>query len=392
MVFPNTRLSLRFIAMAFYFFALACSPLAAQQSGVLLAYGRPHSDTSYEYKTVWVVFSPAEAHVVAMVPDVIVPRSTGFWRLGDARVCDYQRDGWGTTYEVIWQTPIEKAPLIDEGPPCKNEDDETANTENTDNSAPSPASDPALNACTHESAWLIFVSPSYISEEFNRNQADCDGRGGHDVTRNEVRAFDTDVPLSLDEFFSAQAAKAYRVAARKGFVEVTKDYNCPEPDPAQYDLKSWAILHDRGAWSPAASLDQMQGECAFSHRMDLPLPKSVTGEASKASLWPALSAAVPHLTDFYLSPLGDYAILITNPKNADYHLYAYSVQAGVLGKRLAEITWDSYNPYVFIMAQWSTGKYVQQWTDTIQKINDHPLPAPVVKPTDKPATDKSGPR
>ncbi|MFI5093291.1 MAG: hypothetical protein WCE50_18435 [Candidatus Acidiferrum sp.] len=376
----------RVAATCIFLLLLAGSPVKGQQAGVLLVYGRPTSDINYEYKTVWVVFSPTEAQIVATVPDVIVPRSTGFWRIGTANVCDYQRDTWGTTQEVLWQTPIEKAPLIDQGAPCKNE--ETVNGENTDTDAPAQSSDSGLNACSHEAVKLLFVSPSYLSEEFNSNQADCDGRGGHDVTRNEVRTFDTDVPLSLDEFFSAQAAKAYRVAARKGFAEVTKDFNCPEPNPQSYDLKSWAITHDRGVWSPAASLDEWQGECAFSRTMDLTLPKDVTGEASKAALWPAFAAAIPHLSDFYLSPLGDYAVLIINPKNADYHIYAYSVQAGVLGKRLSEITWDPYNSYIFIMAQWSSGKYVQKWTGTIQNIKDHPLPAPILKPTASPAATK----
>ena len=362
---------------------LAGSPVKGQQAGVLLVYGRPTSDINYEYKTVWVVFSPAEAQIVATVPDVIVPRSTGFWRIGSAQVCDYQRDSWGTTQEVLWQTPVEKTPLI-EGVPCKNE--ETANSDTTGDSATSEEA--GLNACTHNAVKLLFVSPAYISEEFNSGQADCDGRGGHDVTRNEVRTFDTDVPLSLDEFFSAQAAKAYRVAATKGFAEVTKDFNCPEPNPQSYDLKSWAITHDRGVWSPTASLDEWQGECAFGHPMDLTLPKNVTGEVSRAALWPAMAAAVPHLSDFYLSPLGDYAIVTANPKNADYHIYAYSVKAGVLGKRLAEITWDPYNSYSFVMAQWSSGKYVQQWTDAIQNIKDHPLPAPILKPAVSPAATK----
>ena len=373
----------RFVALAALLLLQSSAPVRAQQAGVLLVYGRPSSDVQYDYKTVWVVFSPAEAHIVATVPDAIVPRATGFWRIGSAPVCDYQRDSWGTTQEVLWQTPIEKTPLI-EGVPCK--DEETTNSDTPGNSATSEEA--GLNACTHNAVKLLFVSPAYISEESNSGQAECDGRGGHDVTRNEVHTFDQDVPIGLDEFFGARAAKSYSVAARKGFAEVTKDFNCPEPNPQRFDLKSWAIRHDRGVWAPAASVDEWQGECAFSYTMDLTLPKNVTGETSKAARWPAFAAAVPHLSDFYVSPLGDYVIVITNPKNADYHIYTYSVRAGVLGKRLSEITWDPYNSYTFVMAQWSSGKYVQQWTDAIKNIKDHPLPAPILKPAANPAATK----
>ncbi|MGC2388338.1 MAG: hypothetical protein WA621_02990 [Candidatus Acidiferrum sp.] len=89
------RLPLLFYRVAVtcvFLLLLAGSPVKCQQAGVLLVYGSPTSDINYEYKTVWVVFSPAEAQIVAIVPDVIVPRSTGFWRIGTANVCDYQRD------------------------------------------------------------------------------------------------------------------------------------------------------------------------------------------------------------------------------------------------------------------------------------------------------------
>jgi hypothetical protein len=129
-----------------------------------------------------------------------------------------------------------------------------------------------------------------------------------------------------------------------------------------------------------AELDQWMGECAFGHPIDLPIPKSVTGEALRGTLWPTIAGAVLHLSDFYLSPLGDYALVLVAPKNAEYHLYAYTARNGVPKKRLAEIPWDNFNSHPIVMAQWSSGKYVAQWTATIQKIRDHPLPEPVVRP------------
>src|SRR5258708_20101552 len=93
----------------------------AQQVGVLLAYAERSSDVGNGYRTMWVVFSPTEARVLATVPEVIVPRSTGFWRIGSAIVCDYgSSDRWGSFQEILWQTPLEKVPGIDLGSPCKN--------------------------------------------------------------------------------------------------------------------------------------------------------------------------------------------------------------------------------------------------------------------------------
>jgi hypothetical protein len=49
-------------------------------------------------------------------------------------------------------------------------------------------------------------------------------------------------------------------------------------------------------------------------------------------------------------------------------------------KRLAEIPWDIGNFHQVVMAQWSSGKYVPQWTSVIQKIQEHPSPDAVLHP------------
>ena len=68
----------------------------------------------------WVVFCANEARVIATLTDIIVPRASGFWRVGVSTVCDFasgfQQD---SSHGVIWQTPMEKPPLIEE-PNCKS--------------------------------------------------------------------------------------------------------------------------------------------------------------------------------------------------------------------------------------------------------------------------------
>src|SRR5215472_13896267 len=298
---------LRFITTTFALFFLGSVPLMAQQAGVLLAYAEPNSDMGHDYRTMWIVFSPAEARVFTTVPDVIVPRSTGFWRVGRTIVCEYgSSDSWGSFQEILWQTPLEKVPVIKQGSPCGN----TRPGGGTDGGAQSDSLASDVNVCGRETTTLLFVSPTYLAEQFENAWDGCDGRGDQYTTRNVVRTLDNGPPISLDEFFGDRAAKAYKVAAKKGFAENSKEFNCQEPDPEQYDLKSWGITHYHGGWSPAASLNELRGGCAFGYPTDLALPKSVTGEESKASLWPIIAATVPHLSDFYLSPIGDYAIII----------------------------------------------------------------------------------
>jgi hypothetical protein len=312
------------------------------------------------------------------VPDVIVPRATGFWRVGKTILCEYEASAeQDSARDVLWQTAIEKAPLIEQGPACKShKPGDTA--ENEEESQPD-AEHPHVNLCGREAGKLLFVAPGYIAEEFNAWDG-CDPRGGRDTHRDDVRPIDKAEPISVVEFFGERAAAAYSIAAKKGFAENNKEYNCPEPDAGNYDLKSWHIAHVRGTWLAVASLNEFMGECAFWYPTDLALPKNVTGEAPKTGLWRSIASAVPHLNDFYLSPLGEYAPVLVKPRTAEYHMYAYAMKDSVPGKRLAEIPWQDSSSYPVVMAQWSSGKYVAQWTAAIQKINDHPLPEPVVRP------------
>jgi hypothetical protein len=360
-------------------FAFASSAIWAQPAGILLGYGEVTSKGGYQYKTIWIVFSLDEVRVVSTVPDMIVPRSSGFWRVGRTIICEYDSSTeQDNSRDALWQTAIENAPVIKQGPPCKSH--KPGDVDDSDyESEGSQSEGHHVALCSREDAKLLFVSPAYLAENFDEYDT-CDARGGHDTNRHDVRSLDRGAPISLAEVLGAQAAKQYSLAAKKGFKENSQDYNCPDLDPERYDLKSWGIEHVRGAWLPVAELDQWMGECAFGHPIDLPIPKSVTGEAPKGTLWPTIARAVPHLSDFFLSPLGDYALVLVTPKNADYHLYAYSVRNGVPKKRLAEIPWDNLNSHPIVMAQWSTGKYVAQWTAAIQKIQDHPLAEPVVRP------------
>lgn len=356
---------------------VATAPQAAgPQAGVLLAYSG-HGSYS-QYQTAWIVFSANGARVATTVPDIIVPRSTGFWRLGTAVACEFSAESQqDASREVIWQSPVEKTPVFNQGPPCKSHKSAIPDqVEEEENAAPADSGGAQVPLCAVETASIVFVSPTHLAEQFNDYDR-CDPRGGRDTTRDDVRALDNPAPINLTDLFGPSAIDFYRSAAKKGFAEISKDYNCPEPDEEQFDLKSWHIAHRLGSWTPMASLNQWMGECAYPYQLALTLPKSVAGEVSSALLWKSFSAAVPHLEDFFVSPLGNYALILVSAKDFDHHLYAYSIQNGVPAKRLAEIPWDNYNSYFIVTAQWSSAKYVPQWTAAIQKIQSQPLPAAV---------------
>jgi hypothetical protein len=241
---------------------------------------------------------------------------------------------------------VEKTPVFNQGPPCKNHKtafvDELPDEENA---GPSDSPGAQVPWCSVETAEILFVSPTHVSEYFNDYDR-CDARGGHDLTDEDVRPLDNFAPISLADLLGDSAAKSYRLAAQKGFAENSKEYNCPEPNPERFDLKSWRISHRHGTWTPYASLTQYMGECTYFYQTDLTLP----------------------------SPLGDYVLILISAKTNDHHLYAYSIQNGVPAKRLAEIPWDIGNSHHVVMVQWSSAKYIPQWTSAIKKSRTIPSP------------------
>jgi hypothetical protein len=363
------------LAVAVLAALFCCNVAVAQQAGVLLGFGQLTPDGGSGYQTMWIVFTGEQAKVAVIVPNVIVPRATGFWRVGRTLVCEFDESiSRDSNREVLWFSPIEKTPAPKVAPPCKNH---LAGDEADGDNPSEPESSDNVVLCGKETAGLLFVSPAIISQQFDSWDG-CDARGGRDQSRDEARRFEDPTPLSMSEFFGERASAAYSKAVDQGFAINSKEVNCPTPDSDEYDLKSWQVVHVRGAWHAAAAMDSIMGECAFPYPTELVLPKSVSGEISKAALWPALAKAIPHLSDFYFSPLGDYALVLVSPKTFEYHLYAYSAKNGALDKRLAEIPWENTNSHPIVMAQWSAGKYVPQWTAVLQKIKDHPLPDPVL--------------
>lgn len=162
-------------------YAFTCSPAAAQQAGVLLGFAERTEQGSFTYKTAWIVFSSTEAHVAATVPDVIVPRSSGFWSVGTYVACEYDAvTKQDSAREIVWQTPVDSTPIIQQGPACKDHKPGDISDDNTNFDSAT-----FVRICAHESGKIDFVSPTHISEEFDDSDG-CDPRGGRDTQRDDV--------------------------------------------------------------------------------------------------------------------------------------------------------------------------------------------------------------
>ncbi|HET9709767.1 MAG TPA: hypothetical protein VFP39_15815 [Gemmatimonadales bacterium] len=344
---------------------LAAVPARAHQAGLLLGYVTQSGTGRPEYRTMWLVLSPTEAHEVADVPDIVVPRATGFWRVGTTVLCG--KDG---THEVVWQTPIGRAPVV-AGTPCSAPD-----TSGLDTALASESAAADTSGCSADEARILFVSPTDIADQYETKQTEsCEPRGGHWQDSNEVRSFDGD-RVSLHDLLGSAAAQAYALAITRGYQEVTQEANCPPLDTSAFDLESWGIKHSRGGWHAIAMDNAVGGECEYEHAIDPPLPPRVTGDASLIGSWTALGRAIPGLTDYFTAPSGGFVVGVTArpAPGIPRELVAYTATAGTPQHRLLAVPFPAQ---AIVMAQWAMGRHVAAWTSAIEGIRNHPLP-PVV--------------
>ncbi|HEU5042029.1 MAG TPA: hypothetical protein VFT84_14465, partial [Gemmatimonadales bacterium] len=157
---------------------ILADPLEGQESGVLLGYAH-----AGEYRTMWLTMSASAAEAVADVPDLIVPRATGFWRLGITTLCDAEG-----TRQAVWRTPLDRPPAVP-GIPCPEvEPLDQTDPDALDRAAAESGEDAGCDSYT---AAIHAVSPGWISEGFTFSQTEeCEPRGGRWRDSSAVRRFD----------------------------------------------------------------------------------------------------------------------------------------------------------------------------------------------------------
>src|SRR5258708_3736590 len=131
-------MTLKLIGFGILSLFLLCHPMAAQEhppavaspstTGLLLARVAHNrgtdaaDDTSMvRYQTLWIIRDASSAHIVASLPDIIVPRKTGFWRVGVEHACqvnppagDDRKDFSSvTTEDYGYAVPVEQTPTVE---------------------------------------------------------------------------------------------------------------------------------------------------------------------------------------------------------------------------------------------------------------------------------------
>jgi len=346
----------------------------ARQSGVLLgaavSFAEEGSDTqdfatihAPAYQSLWIARDAAgELKVLAVFPELIIPRSDGFCHVGIAQVCEFQENN-ESLRQVLWASPVAKAGEVEQSTACTPHKPD-------DYAGPylrSEADKDKISQCGFELLNILYVSPEILSTSAYSGQSeDCEARGGRYTLDYRVRKFDSAQPASLSELLGPKAKAAFaRALPKQGQGDGGEE--CAETNPD--DDRGWRIAHKRGRWRPYVHQSLGYFGCAADAPLGLTLPTSLTGESPAAVDWKLLQSKMPGVADAYFSPAGDMLIAVSHSEVGFYEL-----RAGVPGKLLLKLPAAG-----IVMTQWATGTHVHDWTEQLARLATQNLPPPVTR-------------
>lgn len=357
----------------------------AQTSGVLLGIARessnPETDTQSfdtihppKYQTLWIAPNDkGELKILASLPELIVPRNDGFWHVGVKQICEFD-DGKLTSSpgneslrQVVWAAPVTRGGVVEQDHPCEPHQAE-------DYAPPHMRSEEDQNKisqCGFELTNLTYVSPQLISiSRYSGQSEDCEERGGHYELDYRVRNLDSDEALSFGTLLGGEARSAYLRALPKYAVS-NDGRNCDEPD--RTSDTGWRVAHVRGTWRPYLHQSRGLFGCAVDAPVSFALPASKTGDAVTNFDWKIQSklwqSKVGDMADVYISPSKDLVIV-----SSASEIRIFELRAGMPGQLLLSLPAGQ-----IVMAQWATGRHVQDWTSKMEQLSHQSLPEAVVR-------------
>jgi len=346
------------------------------QSGVLVGVAKPSG-----YETLWIVRDAARP-VHATIPDLLVPRGDGWWRVGTVPICSTEAVD-GQAMDVLWRTRADSAPTISEICHEVPASDLTYATQ-PDDSASADSLKRVLVRCSWSHIDIKFVSPEHLAAGERSGQTEeCEPRGGRWYQSYYVSRFHGDSSFSLSRVSATPIASVGRSALAHAAKDLARDEMCERvvagfnPEELVEVGTAWYPVRARGRWSAILMEELGTGDCQLLPIVDVALATTFTGHDVLRPSWNALARQVKGLVDAFASPRGDLVIV----RAAD-SLFVHVAEAEKLGRRIGALPFKERE---IVMIQWATGKNVARWNQEIAAMTRRGLPAPqVVRPPKDP--------
>jgi hypothetical protein len=354
------------------------------------------------YETLWIVRDTSGARIVATLPDIVVPRKSGFWRIGIEHTCQFtpaakddpNNHGNISTADIPYAVPVGQAPILElDHPVC---DSQTAKRLFDDSYDPEFVAEPdsenppnpnAPSECGWANRWFESVLPDLVSVSYFQGVSEiCEPQGGNDYKEIWVQSPDNAFPfvgpaqqqIPFDVVFGAAGHRAWIHAVSGGQPEGD---SCIADNPDE-DMQQtgWSLKHVQGEWRTHA-FAQVGRVCAASGEPKVVVPRTLTHANPLPIPWAALEKQLPGISDAYVAP-GSSVLLAIQSKKGDpvseegqtVAVALFDFSGNKLGAKLLDLPATK-----IVMTEWATGRFVQSWTESLSTLQSQGLPAVAVK-------------
>lgn len=394
----GTRWKSKAALAAVVFLSATCGSAARAQSGLLLGLGRPclHEPCETVYRTLWITPHGATVQIVEL-PDLIVPRRVGFWRIGVRTYCDpnkaEDRDGNTVPWprDTWFASPVSERPVVDGPVPC-----------------PAPVPD---ENCGGDSITVTFVNGDYIALE-EREDTECGVHPDSSGTWTVRPLGDHGAsPLAYSAIGGEGASDVYEQRAAHALMEndqgmrdagalpgdgdTEEDREIRKSNPQwssmtevqkvaalqtvddgcfpQHNDGEWDIERIQGRWVANGAFDTHR-LCGVYVHFELPFPAALAGPATTPISLNAIRKQVPDAYDAFWSPNQAMVVVLVGrsklgpgfPFPSQTSLEVFSPHGQDLGKPTLTLPLMDYEGPV--MAESATGGNVARWTTELTKI------------------------
>jgi hypothetical protein len=318
------------------------------------------------YRTFLITYRDGKAQLAADVPDLIVPRKDGFWRVGSLHKGPPREGGY---QEFVYAAPADSVPhAIGEYHP----------------------QDPNSDCSSTEESTIEFLSPELVSVSYIRAPAcSLESENQHATYNLDDLKTALDITAVLGPAAWTVQKKSDAVAKARVADELKGCHGVSAPGSTDWGIerpnrlanssgKPWILVSDYNAPHVCNGGD--------TYEVNFKVSESVTGVSYHTS---ALSSLLKSMAakdirvqpyDVVLSPTGDLLVAFGN-FSFDEAIRIFEVkQQSLNATPLLSVSTRTNLGWGFnvVMIQWAVGKYVAHWESDLKRIAATSLPEPVV--------------
>lgn len=279
------------------------------------------------YRTLWIASNNKELKPVLEMPQLFVPRATGFWEVGSE-----QKSVGGKNITSIYAKSVINL--------TKGEAIVKTNEL------------PLVNGARS----ILFVGNDYIGTEIT-NKA-------KNISRLQVLPIDnikSGKGINISDVVSGNAKEILLRSSEAYILSQDKDKIAKlEKEPG---MDNFTLNRRNGHWSMMGRLNYIKPEensIYDEFSINIATPSKLISYDELCVPWNQIKARLPEAIDAYTSPNKDIAILY-----AQNYIYIYSIQNGTLSdKPLRKLKIQEGEKV--IMAEWAIGEYSEKWNETVK--------------------------